>query len=145
MGIDQRIADLLGRMTLAETAGMLFQTMIAVGSGDLSEPNSAFRTNSAEHMIKEQRLTHFNVIRATDDARTLAEWQNRVQKLAASTGSGIPVTLSTDPRHHFTENVGTAAAARAFSQWPETLGMAAIGSAELVQRFAYIARQEHWR
>jgi len=44
-----------------------------------------------------------------------------VQKLAASTGSGIPVTLSTDPRHHFTENVGTAAAAGAFSQWPETL------------------------
>ena len=42
-------------------------------------------------MIKEQRLTHFNVIRATDDARTLAEWQNRVQKLAAGTRSGIPV------------------------------------------------------
>jgi hypothetical protein len=70
LDIDQRIADLLGRMTLAEKAGMLFQTMIAVGSGDLSEPNSAFRTKSAEHMIKEQRLTHFNVIRATDDART---------------------------------------------------------------------------
>jgi beta-glucosidase len=143
LDIDQRITDLLGRMTLAEKAGMLFQTMIVVGTGDLSEPNSAFRTKSAEHMIKEQRLTHFNVIRATDDARTLAEWQNRVQELAAGTGSGTPVTLSTDPRHHFTENVGTAAAAGAFSQWPETLGMAAIGSAELVQRFADMARQEY--
>jgi beta-glucosidase len=143
LDIDQRITDLLGRMTLAEKAGMLFQTMIVVGTGDLSEPNSAFHTKSAEHMIKEQRLTHFNVIRATDDARTLAEWQNRVQKLAAGTGSGTPVTLSTDPRHHFTENVGTAAAAGAFSQWPETLGMAAIGSAELVQRFADMARQEY--
>jgi beta-glucosidase len=143
LDIDPKIEDLLGRMTLAEKAGMLFQTMIVVGSGDLSEPNSGFRTSSAEFMIKEQQLTHFNVIRAADDARTLAEWQNRVQDLAASTRLGIPVTLSSDPRHHFTENVGTAAAAGAFSQWPETLGLAAIGSAELVQRFGDIARQEY--
>ena len=143
MDIDARVEELLSRMTLAEKAGMLFQTMIVVGSGDLSEPNSAFRVNSAEYMIKEQQLSHFNVIRAADDARTLAEWQNRLQKLAASTRLGIPVTLSTDPRHHFTENVGTAAAAGAFSQWPETLGLAAIGSAELVQRFGDIARQEY--
>ena len=143
MDIDARVEELLSRMTLAEKAGMLFQTMIVVGSGDLSEPNSAFRVNSAEYMIKEQQLSHFNVVRAADDARTLAEWQNRLQKLAASTRLGIPVTLSTDPRHHFTENVGTAAAAGAFSQWPETLGLAAIGSAELVQSFGDIARQEY--
>ena len=143
MDIDARVEELLSRMTLAEKAGMLFQTMIVVGSGDLSEPNSAFRVNNAEYMIKEQQLSHFNVVRAADDARTLAEWQNRLQKLAASTRLGIPVTLSTDPRHHFTENVGTAAAAGAFSQWPETLGLAAIGSAELVQRFGDIARQEY--
>lgn len=143
MHVDGRVEDLLSRMSLAEKAGMLFQTMIVVGSGDLSEPNSAFRVNSAEYMIKEQQLSHFNVVRAADDARTLAEWQNRLQKLAASTRLGIPVTLSTDPRHHFTENVGTAAAAGAFSQWPETLGLAAVGSAELVQRFGDIARQEY--
>jgi beta-glucosidase len=141
--VDGRVEDLLSRMSLAEKAGMLFQTMIVVGSGDLSEPNSAFRVNSAEYMIKEQELSHFNVVRAADDARTVAEWQNRLQKLAASTRLGIPVTLSTDPRHHFTENVGTAAAAGAFSQWPETLGLAAVGSAELVQRFGDIARQEY--
>jgi beta-glucosidase len=143
LDIDRRVDDLLSRMTLAEKAGMLFQTMIMVGSGDLSEPNSRYGVRSAEYLIKEQQLSHFNVIRATDDARTLAEWQNQLQKLAATTRLGIPVTLSTDPRHHFTENVGTAAAAGAFSQWPETLGLAAIGSAELVQRFADIARQEY--
>lgn len=143
LDIDRRVDDLLSRMTLPEKAGMLFQTMIMVGSGDLSEPNSRYGVNSPEYMIKEQQLTHFNVIRAADDARTLAEWQNELQNLAATTRLGIPVTLSTDPRHHFTENVGTAAAAGAFSQWPETLGLAAIGSAELVQRFGDIARQEY--
>ena len=143
LNVEQRVEDLLGRMTLAEKAGMLFQTMIVVGSGDLSELDSAFGVNSADHMIKGQQLTHFNVVRAADDARTLAEWQYRLQKLAATMRLGIPVTLSTDPRHHFAENVGTAAAAGAFSQWPETLGLAAIGSAELVQRFADIAWQEY--
>ena len=143
LDIGRRVDDLLSRMSLAEKAGMLFQSMIMVGSGDLSEPNSRYGVNSPEYMIKEQQLSHFNVIRAADDAETLAKWQNELQKLAASTRLGIPVTLSSDPRHHFTENVGTAAAAGAFSQWPETLGLAAIGSAELVQRFGDIARQEY--
>jgi beta-glucosidase len=143
LDINPRVEDLLSRMSVAEKAGMLFQTMIMVGSGDLSEPNSRYGVNSPEYMIKEQQLSHFNVIRAADDAETLAKWQNELQKLAASTRLGIPVTLSTDPRHHFTENVGTAAAAGVFSQWPETLGLAAIGSAELVQRFGDIARQEY--
>ncbi len=143
LDVDQRVADLLDRMTLAEKAGMLFQTMIIVGSGDLSEPNSTYRVSSPEHLIKDQLLTHFNVIRAADDPRILAEWHNQLQELASGTRLGIPVTLSTDPRNHFTENVGTAASAGAFSQWPEMLGFAAIGSAELVERFADIARQEY--
>jgi beta-glucosidase len=141
LSVDQRVEDLLGRMTLAEKAGMLFQTMIIVG--ELAEPGSSHGAGSAEHMIKNQLLTHFNVIRAADDAGAMAEWYNRLQDLAAGTRLGIPITLSTDPRNHFTENVGTAAMAGAFSQWPETLGFAAIGSVELVERFADIARQEY--
>lgn len=143
LSVDQRVDDLLGRMSLAEKAGMLFQTMIVIGSGDLSEPSSTFGIESAEHMINTQALSHFNLVRTAEDARALAEWHNRLQGLAANTRLGIPITLSTDPRHHFTENTGTAATAGAFSQWPETLGFAAIGSAELVQHFADIARQEY--
>jgi beta-glucosidase len=143
LSVDHRVDDLLARMTLAEKAGILFQTMIVVGSGDLAEPNSAFGVESAEHMINDQQLSHFNVVRAADDARALADWHNRLQMLAASTRLGVPITLSTDPRNHFTENVGTAARAGTFSQWPETLGFAAIGSSELVERFADIARQEY--
>jgi beta-glucosidase len=143
LSMDHRVDDLLARMTLAEKAGTLFQTMIVVGSGDLAEPNSAFGVESAEHMINDQQLSHFNVVRAADDPRALADWHNRLQMLAASTRLGIPITLSTDPRNHFTENVGTAARAGTFSQWPETLGFAAIGSTELVERFADVARQEY--
>jgi len=143
LDVEQRVDDLLDRMSLAEKAGMLFQTMIVIGSGDLSEPGLGFGVGSAEHMIHTQLLTHFNLVRTAEDAKVLAEWHNRLQKLASETRLGIPITLSTDPRHHFTENTGTAATAGAFSQWPETLGFAAIGSADLVERFADIARQEY--
>ena len=143
LDVEQRVDDLLDRMSLAEKAGMLFQTMIVIGSGDLSAPGLAFGVGSAHHMIQTQLLTHFNLVRTAEDAKVLAEWHNRLQKLASETRLGIPITLSTDPRHHFTENTGTAATAGAFSQWPETLGFAAIGSADLVERFADIARREY--
>jgi len=143
LDVEQRVDDLLDRMSLAEKAGMLFQTMIVIGSGDLSAPGLAFGVGSAQHMIQTQLLTHFNLVRTAEDAKVLAEWHNRLQKLASETRLGIPITLSTDPRHHFTENTGTAATAGAFSQWPETLGFAAIGSADLVERFADIARREY--
>uniref|UniRef100_UPI00286EF2E7 glycoside hydrolase family 3 protein n=1 Tax=Aeromonas aquatica TaxID=558964 RepID=UPI00286EF2E7 len=54
------------------------------------------------------------------------------------------MTVSTDPRNHFTPDPNaTSIGAGAFSQWPETLGLAAIGDAALVQRFGDIARQEY--
>ena len=76
LGVDRRVDDLLRCMTLAEKAGMFFQTMVVVGSGDLAEPSTVFGVESAEYMINNQRLTHFNVVRAADDARALAEWHS---------------------------------------------------------------------
>ena len=53
------------------------------------------------------------------------------------------MTLSSDPRHGFDDNPGAFMATTAFSQWPEPPGLAAIGDEELVEEFAYIARQEY--
>ncbi len=139
--VDERVDDLLGRMTVAEKAGMLFQTMIAPGPIDEANPHMGLA--SGEHMVGEQLMTHFNVLGTAPDTTALAEWTNALQERASRTRLGIPVTLSTDPRNHFTDNVGTAARAGAFSQWPETLGLAAIGSVELVEAFADTARQEY--
>ncbi|MBF4566659.1 glycoside hydrolase family 3 protein [Plantibacter sp. VKM Ac-2876] len=139
--VEDRVEDLLGRMTVAEKAGMLFQTMIAPGPIDEANPHMGLA--SGEHMIGEQLMSHFNVLGTAPDTTSLAEWTNALQERASRTRLGIPVTLSTDPRSHFTDNVGTAARAGAFSQWPETLGLAAIGSADLVEAFADTARQEY--
>ena len=46
LSVDRRVDDLLRRITLAEKAGMLFQTMIVIGSVDLAERSTAFRISS---------------------------------------------------------------------------------------------------
>lgn len=139
--VDERVELLLGEMTLDEKAGLFFHTMI--GMGPLDEPNPVFSTPSAVDYVETRRMSHFNLIGGAQTAREIAQWQNALQRLAASTRLGIPVTLSTDPRHAFTDNPGTGLLTGAFSQWPEPLGLAAIGDEETVERFADIARQEY--
>lgn len=139
--LDARVDLLLTQMTLEEKAGLFFHTMIAIG--ELDQPNPAFASPSAVDFIEHRHMTHFNLLGAAPTASEIAAWQNSVQKLAASTRLGIPVTLSTDPRHSFSDNPGAAIMAGPFSQWPETMGLAAIGDEALVERFADIARQEY--
>ncbi|KAI0836670.1 glycoside hydrolase family 3 protein [Hypoxylon sp. FL0890] len=142
--INDRVEDLLQRMTLEEKAGQLFHAMLFMGpNGTLDEGSEAARRNSTDFMIGEQLLTHFNLVGDILDARQVAEFHNRVQQRALQTRLGIPVTVSSDPRHHFTENVGTGFNAGRFSQWPETLGFAALRDADLVRKFAEIAREEY--
>lgn len=89
-------------------------------------------------------MTHFNILGPVTSPRMLARWYNTLQTMALTkTRLGIPITISSDPRHHFTENIGTSFRAGSFSQWPETLGFAALRSKELVQRFAEVAREEY--
>nr|WP_236720189.1 glycoside hydrolase family 3 N-terminal domain-containing protein [Rathayibacter sp. VKM Ac-2630] len=143
--VKERVRILLGQMTLEEKAGLLFQTMIVLGeSGALAGADEAFGLPSTSEMVLERRMTHFNLLGGTQaSAREIAEWHNRLQELAASTRLGIPVTVSTDPRHSFTDNPGTGSSSAAFSQWPEPLGLGAIGDEGLVERFGDIARREY--
>ncbi len=141
LAIDERVQLLLDEMTIVEKAGLFFHTMIAIG--DLDEANPIFGTPSAREFVEVKNMTHFNLLGAAPTGREIAAWQNELQRLAASTRLGIPVTLSTDPRHSFSENPGASILAGPFSQWPETLGLAATRDPELVERFADIARQEY--
>jgi beta-glucosidase len=141
---EQRVEDLLSRMSLEDKAGQLFHSQIGMGpGGTLADADPAFGLPSTENLVLGRRMTHFNLLGVVEDSRLVAQWHNRLQELAASTPLGIPITISTDPRHHFTDNPGTAFNAGAVSQWPEPLGLAALRSVELVQRFADIARQEY--
>ena len=141
LSVEERVELLLSAMTVAEKAGLFFHTMIAIG--DLDEDNPAFGLPAPRELVAGRHMSHFNLLGAAPTGRQMAEWHNALQELAASTRLGIPVTLSTDPRHSFSDNPGAAIMAGPFSQWPETMGLAAIGDEELVERFADIARQEY--
>jgi beta-glucosidase len=142
--IDARVEDLLGRMTLAEKAGMLFINGAPVNpDGSIEEKPDApgFAARTALVQMTDQQMTHFNLW-DIPGAQALATWNNNLQRFAEGTRLGIPVTLASDPRNHFTHNI-FAMAATDFSQWCETLGFGALRDPTLVRQFADIVRQEY--
>ncbi|KAF1846247.1 glycoside hydrolase family 3 protein [Cucurbitaria berberidis CBS 394.84] len=134
--VDDRVEDLIQRMTIDEKAGQLFHEILAQG------PNGTL-SNTTAKVVSGKLMTHFNLLGGIVNVRTTAQWYNRLQQLALDTRLGIPITLSSDPRHAFSNKAGSAIAANSFSQWPETLGLAALRDADLVEQFGNIARQEY--
>ena len=143
--VDARIDDLLSQMSVAEKAGLMFIYFAVVNADATLEYQDASgpRRRVAIERIQQNNLSHFNVGNIPDDPATFAIWQNELQKFAEeNTRLGIPVTIASDPRHHFSSNIYAFSAA-GFSQFPETLGLAAIGDLDLVQRFTDIVRREY--
>ncbi len=142
--VAERVEILLSQMTLEEKAGLFFQSMITMGEGgELAAGISEFGLASTDELVRGRHMTHFNLLGHAPTAGEMASWHNKLQELAAATRLGIPVSLSTDPRHAVNENPGVSFASGPFSQWPEPLGLAATRDEALVQRFGDIARQEY--
>lgn len=141
--IAERVEDLLGQMTLEEKAGQMFHAFVPVNPDDVTfEGAGMFGGPAVADLLLHRHMTHFNVARIASPAETAA-WYNRLQKLAEGTRLGIPVTIASDPRHAFTRNIVLGAQTGGFSQWPEPIGLAAIGDPAVTQEFADIARQEY--
>ena len=142
--VAERVEDLLGRMTIAEKAGLLFHAIITPGpDGSITDaPKSLGVEAPAADRITGRMVNHFNGVQLKS-ARATALWHNRLQEAAASTRLGIPVTLSSDPVHTYRSIPGASWHVDAFSQWPDPIGLAAIGDASTVERFGDIARREY--
>ncbi len=140
LSVHQRVEDLLSRMPLADKVGLMFHTIAVPADVDAVVP--LFGERSLRSLV-DKGLRHFNVLGSLPDGRSFAQWHNSVQSAALQHPLGIPVTFSSDPRHHFGDNPLTQMMAGPFSLWPEPLGLAAIGSADRVREFADIVRQEY--
>ncbi|WEK41459.1 MAG: glycoside hydrolase family 3 N-terminal domain-containing protein [Candidatus Brevundimonas colombiensis] len=145
--MDARIADILGRMTLAEKAGLLVHgTAPALpdpaGGGLPGAGQAAYDLKAFEGLVERTHISSV-ITRLSVEPRRFAEQNNALQSVASRSRLGVPVTISTDPRNHFQHVDGASVAAGGFSQWPETLGLAAIGDAALVRRFGDAIRAEY--
>ena len=141
--VESRVEDLLSHMTLEEKAGMLFINGAAVNEDSSIEgkPGAPGFGRVAVNQVTDHKMNHFNLWQIPG-ALVTAIWHNKLQRFAEQTRLGIPITIASDPRNHFTRNIFSMAATD-FSQWCETLGFAAIGDAELVKQFADIVRREY--
>ncbi|MBL0155944.1 MAG: glycoside hydrolase family 3 C-terminal domain-containing protein [Bryobacterales bacterium] len=159
----QRAADLITQMTSEEKAGLMIHSSLAgfTGPGGVvldapppPRPGAApgFAPPRREGVAPMDRPTPNELIlnrnvrwillrpNATEPPEITARFNNGLQELAEGSRLGIPLALSTDPRHAVSRN--PAAPPPNISQWPDQLGLAATGEPGLVYQSARTAAQE---
>lgn len=141
--VAERVDDLISRLTIQEKIGCLLHgTAAADGSpAGVSGRGSSYNLEAMEGLVANGVSSCIS--RLSLPTIALAEQNNALQRVAEAGRLGIPLTISTDPRSHFTVTHGMSVDAAQFTQWPETLGFAAIGDADLVRRFGDTVRQEY--
>jgi beta-glucosidase len=139
---EARAKDLVTRMTLAEKAGTMMHGSIPGIGNVVGFSNEGYDIPLFRPDISERYVTSF-ITRLAVGPRRMAEENNKIQEIAEQSRLGIPLTISTDPRHHFQFILGASNMATGYSQWPETLGFGALRDIRLMKRFADVARAEY--
>ena len=147
--VEARVADLLKRLTVEEKAGLMLHASVQGFTGPngvVLDQRLAVKVAGIEIPAPPpvtELVTHRHIrwmlLRATDPAEIAARAANAAQELAEGTRLGIPIVLSSDPRHSPSMTSGKPA----FSAWPEQIGLAAIGDEETAREFGRIANQEY--
>lgn len=140
--IAERVENLLGQMTLEEKVGSMVHASLPAADSPIGASSQGYDMPRVTAMVKSGHISSF-ITRLVMPPQELARQNNQVQKIAEGTRLGIPVLVSTDPRHHFQATLGASTTGGGFTLWPDTLGFAALGSADLVRRFGDIARREY--
>jgi beta-glucosidase len=142
--VEIRVEDLLSQMTLEEKAGLMYHTFIFPGKdGRIAGALNPMNLLPVESALFNKHMHFFNLY-MIPEGKLAAAWLNKIQELAERTRLGIPVTISSDPRHTaMSEGAAVAVHTPAFSHWTEPIGLAAIGDTALVKRFGEIAAKEY--
>ncbi|NNC62157.1 MAG: beta-glucosidase [Eudoraea sp.] len=155
---DQRAEDLASKMTVEQIAGLMLysahQAIPAVSRGyfggtyngkpfEESGASPSDLTDAQLKFLSEDNLRHV-LITGVESPVVAAQWNNKVQAFVEKAGLGIPVNISSDPRHG-TDSYAefNAGAGGEISMWPGTLGIAASFDPELMKKFGDIASKEY--
>jgi len=131
----RRSADLVGRMALAQKAGLLVHgTLPATGTG--------YDATKLATLVADRHVTSA-ITRLSAAPTAVATANNSVQEVAEKQPLGIPVVISTDPRNGFSVTAGQTVAGVGTTAMPDTTGWAATGSTALARQLADIVRQEY--
>jgi len=141
---EERAKDLVARLTINEKIGLMLHGTLAATGGPMGVIGIGpeYDLESAEDFVV-NRGVNCMISRIGLEPAAIAEQNNAIQKIAAKTRLGIPVTVSTDPRHHRSATVGASVDGNGYTLWPGPLGLAATGDAGLVRDFADIVRTEY--
>ncbi len=139
-----RVEDLLSQMTLEEKAGLFYHSFITPGeNGELAGPLNLMNLLPVESALFNKKMHFFNLFEIPP-GQNAARWLNHIQALAERTRLGIPVTISSDPRHTaLNEGAAIGFYTVGFSHWTEPLGFASIRDTSFVQKFGEIAANEY--
>ena len=157
----ERAEDLASRLNVEEMLGLMLHTpqqMLPGFSnpylGDFTYGGREYRdtdgsvpvyamTDQQKEFVEQDFIRHY-LLSIVPDAHGSAMWTNQMQEAAEAAPFGVPVNISTDPRHGCTAtDEFNAGAGGAISHWPENIGMAATFDPELEREYAGIAAKEY--
>jgi len=158
LSADERAKDLASKLTLEDIAGlMLYSSHQSIpgssrGFGSSNYNGKPFPESGAvasdlsdeqKAFLKDDHLRHV-LITSVDTPAAAAQWNNNAQAYVEGIGFGIPVNISSDPRHGSDSYAEfNAGAGGAISMWPGTLGIAASFDPALMKQFGEIASKEY--
>jgi beta-glucosidase len=159
LSADERVKDLVARMTLAEKAGvMLIDTLNAGCEGNLPAAAADYvQTQQMNHFIFRNTVT--SAAECTSQAgrngqpvtpRQAAAFTNAVQEVSERTRLGVPALFKSNPRNHLDPDprTGINESSGAFSAFPKEPGIAAAtlgtGNMSPVEDLARVVGSE-WR
>ena len=140
-----RAEDLAARLSIEESAGLMMYSphqMIPTLPGDPFQgsyngkpfPESDLErwalTDQQKAFLEQDHIRHVLVMKL-ESAGIAARWSNAIQQAAEELPWGIPVNVSSDPRHGASKaKAEFKSGANDVSKWPEGLGIAATFSPE---------------
>lgn len=152
---EERASDLASRLSVEEIAGLMLysshQSVPAESWSGLYDGKPFSESSAASSDLTDNQkkfLTEDNLravlVTSVESPSAAAVWNNNMQMLAEGIGSGVPVNISSDPRHETSAtaeyNYGSGGD---ISHWPTSLGLAATFDPALVEEFGRIAALEY--
>lgn len=153
-----RAKDLAGRLSLEEMAGLMLYSphqMVPTLPGEPFKatydgkdfPESGKEkwdlTDQQKAFLDKDHVRHVLAMKL-ESGEIAARWSNNLQKYAESLPWGIPVNISSDPRHGASKaGAEFKSGADDVSKWPEGMGIAATFTPEICRAFGEAISEEY--